>query len=79
MLRAFTIVTTQANETLRRLHERMPVILEEAAWPLWLGETAGDASELLRPSTAELRIWRVDTAVNNVRNDRAELLAPLAA
>jgi len=79
VLRTFTIVTTQANQTLRRLHERMPVILEEATWPLWLGETEGEAAELLRPSAAELRVWRVDTAVNNVRHDRAELLAPLAA
>jgi putative SOS response-associated peptidase YedK len=80
VLRSFTIVTTEANETLRKLHERMPVILEESAWPLWLGEeTEGDAAGLLRPSSAALRVWRVGTAVNNVRNDRAELLEPAAA
>jgi putative SOS response-associated peptidase YedK len=79
VLRTFTIVTTQANDTLRALHERMPVILEEAAWPVWLGETEGEAAALLRPSAAELCVWRVGTAVNNVRNDRAELLAPVAA
>ncbi len=78
VLRTFTIVTTQANDALRPLHERMPVILEESAWPLWLGETDGQATELLRPSAAELRVWRVGTAVNNVRNDRAELLEPVA-
>jgi len=79
VLRTFTIVTTQANDALRPLHERMPVILEEAAWPVWLGETEGEAAALLRPSAAELRVWRVGTAVNNVRNDRAELLEPVAA
>jgi len=78
VLRTFTIVTTQANDALRPLHERMPVVLEEDGWPLWLGETEGPAADLLRPSAAEFRIWRVGTAVNNVRNDRAELLAPLA-
>jgi len=60
------------------LHERMPVILEEAAWPVWLGEAEGEAVDLLRPSAAELRVWRIGTAVNNVRNDRAELLEPVA-
>ena len=39
VIRSFTIVTTSANETLQPLHERMPVVLEEADWPLWLGET----------------------------------------
>ena len=42
------------------------------------GETEGAAGDLLRPSAVEFRIWRVGTAVNNVRNDRAELLEPVA-
>jgi putative SOS response-associated peptidase YedK len=79
VMRTFTIVTTQANDALRRLHERMPVVLEEDGWPLWLGEAEGAAGDLLRPSAAEFRVWRVGTAVNNVRNDRAELLEPVAA
>jgi putative SOS response-associated peptidase YedK len=78
VMRTFTIVTTQANDALRALHERMPVVLEEGAWPLWLGEVEGAAGDLLRPSAAEFRVWRVGTAVNNVRNDRAELLEPVA-
>jgi putative SOS response-associated peptidase YedK len=78
VMRTFTVVTTQANDALRPLHERMPVVLEEAAWPLWLGEAEGQAADLLRPSATEFRVWRVSTAVNNVRNDQAELLAPVA-
>lgn len=77
VLRTFTIVTTQANAALLPLHARMPVILEATSWPLWLGETDGEAADLLRPSVAELRVWRVGTEVNNVRNDAAELLAPV--
>lgn len=76
VMRSFTIVTTNANETLRSIHERMPVILEQAGWPVWLGEVEGDAAGLLRPSDAELRTWRIGTAVNNVRNDSAALLEP---
>ncbi|HUD62143.1 MAG TPA: SOS response-associated peptidase [Acetobacteraceae bacterium] len=77
VLRSFTIVTTNANTTLRPIHERMPVILEPADWPAWLGEVAADPAVLLRPSEAALRAWRIGTAVNNVRNDSAALLEPL--
>ena len=77
VMRTFTIVTTNANTTLRPLHERMPVILEPVDWPTWLGETDGDPASLLRPSEADLRVWRVGTAVNNVRNDSQALLDPV--
>jgi len=77
--RSFTIVTTEAAPATRFLHARMPVILEAADWPLWLGEREGDAASLARASAAALRIWPVSTRVNNVRNDDPALLAPLAA
>jgi putative SOS response-associated peptidase YedK len=77
VIRSFTIVTTGANEALRPLHERMPVVLEPADWPLWLGETAGDPADVMRPSRASFRTWRIGTAVNNVRNDTPQLLEPV--
>lgn len=76
IIRSFTILTTDANDELRPLHERMPVVLEEAHWPLWLGEAEGDPAALLRPSAAAFRTWRISTAVNNVRHDSAALLEP---
>jgi putative SOS response-associated peptidase YedK len=79
VMRTFTIVTTDANTVLRPLHERMPVILEPADWPAWLGEVEGDPTTLLRPSAADIRFWQVGKAVNNVRNDNAALLEPLVA
>jgi putative SOS response-associated peptidase YedK len=77
VIRSFTIATTSACPALRHLHERMPVVLEQDDWPVWLGETAGDVSRLLRPSPVGFRTWRVGTAVNNVRNDAAALLEPV--
>jgi len=77
VLRSFAIVTTNANPVLRLLHERMPVILEPVDWPAWLGEVAGDPGAMLRPSAAELRMWRIGKAVNSVRNDNASLLEPV--
>ena len=78
VLRTFAIATTAANADMERLHERMPVILEEAAWPVWLGEEPGDHAALLRPaSPGVVRLWPVSRAVNNVRNDGPELLRPM--
>ena len=31
------------------MHDRMPVILAPAAWPVWLGEAPGDPAALMRP------------------------------
>jgi putative SOS response-associated peptidase YedK len=76
IIRSFVIITTEANETLRPLHERMPVVLEPDAWSLWLNEEPGDVAPLLRPSLAAFDVRRVSTAVNNVRNDNADLLIP---
>lgn len=72
-----TIVTTTPNSAMAALHDRMPVILGEADWPLWLGEREGEANALLRPCPDDwLKIWPVSAAVNNVRNKGPELLAP---
>jgi putative SOS response-associated peptidase YedK len=70
-LRTFAILTTSANAIMSAIHERMPVILEPADWHAWLD--GGD--ELLRPAGSDvLQMWPVSRAVNNVRNNGAELL-----
>lgn len=75
VLRTYAILTTTANATMARLHERMPVILEQADWELWLGETEGDARALLHPAGEDvLQLWPVSRAVNSVRNNGAALL-----
>jgi putative SOS response-associated peptidase YedK len=80
VLRSFAVLTTAANRTMALLHERMPVILERDSWPVWLGEAQGDPSHLLTAADESvLRMWKVDKAVGNVRNDRPDLLAPLSA
>jgi putative SOS response-associated peptidase YedK len=49
LLRTFAILTTSANAVVRVLHERMPVIIEPDAWPVWLGEDSGVAAHLMPP------------------------------
>jgi putative SOS response-associated peptidase YedK len=74
-LRTFTILTTEANTTMATLHNRMPVILEPADWSQWLGEDPAAAAELMKPAADDvLHLWAVSRAVNNVRNNGAELL-----
>ena len=56
----------------------MPVIVEKAGWPIWLGEVEGDVTALLRPAPDDvLRFWPVDRKVGQVRNDGPELIDPL--
>ncbi|MGH7101169.1 MAG: SOS response-associated peptidase, partial [Acetobacteraceae bacterium] len=67
---SFAIITTEANAALRAIHGRMPVILDDADWPLWLGEIKGDAEAdakaLLRPAADDLlRAWPVGRRVNS--------------
>ena len=62
------------------LHDRMPVILGGANWPLWLGEREGDVPAPLRPCPSDwLRVRPVSKAVNSVRNKGPELLDQVAA
>lgn len=47
ILRTYTIITTAANDDMRGLHDRMPLVLEERDWPVWLGEEQSDVASLL--------------------------------
>ena len=58
----------------------MPVIIDQPDWPLWLGETEGEAASLLQPAAEDtLLVWPVSTRVNRPANNDADLLAPLPA
>ena len=41
-LQTFATITTDANDLLAPIQDRMPVIIERADWPVWLGEAEGD-------------------------------------
>ena len=75
------ILTTEANELVRPVHDRMPVILPERHFGGWLDPLAQDAAELLpllRPYPADaMRAYPVGLLVSNPRNDLPECLAPM--
>jgi putative SOS response-associated peptidase YedK len=69
----FTIVTTAANEALRAIHYRMPVIVASAYYDEWL--SSPNPSALLGPwAGAAFAIVPIGTRVNDVRNDDPDLL-----
>ncbi len=73
-----TIVTTRASDALRPIHERMPVIIAEAAHARWLDVANPDVADLLEPWSGEpLLAYPVSTRVNAVANDDPTLREPL--
>jgi putative SOS response-associated peptidase YedK len=75
-----TLVTTDANEFTRPIHDRMPVILSPVDYELWLDRKVEDQARLeplLAPSTLPMRADRVSTFVNKPMNDAKECIEPL--
>jgi len=80
-LTSCTIVTTEPNDLLRPIHDRMPVVLAEEHWDRWLDREFDDVEVLrdeLRPAPEGLLAEHpVSTLVNDVKNDFPECVAPL--
>jgi putative SOS response-associated peptidase YedK len=76
-----TVLTTGANDLVRPIHDRMPVILEPAAYERWLDPGVNEPAELqplLHPYRADQMIaYPVSRLVNNPRHDDAQCLEPL--
>jgi putative SOS response-associated peptidase YedK len=52
--RSYCVITTEASEPVASIHHRMPVLLEEEDWPVWLGEQPGDVLALLHAAAADV-------------------------
>ena len=75
-----TILTTEANELLQQIHERMPVILNPKDYDMWLDPTMQieQLQQLLQPySSAVMTSYPVSTKVNKPTNDTPELINSL--
>jgi putative SOS response-associated peptidase YedK len=75
------VITADANRTLRPIHHRMPVVIPEQAFDLWLdcrNVDALTAAALLTPAPEDLfEAYEISTAVNRVANDSPELIRPV--
>lgn len=75
-----TVLTTQAEDAVGHIHDRMPLMVEPERWERWLDPrvSGADLLSLLVPAApGRLEAYPVSTLVNNVRNNGAELLDPL--
>lgn len=79
--RTSTIITTDANQVVERVHDRMPVILPEELVDEWIYSGNGDdeaLQALLVPAKAELLVATpVSPRANSVKNDDAGILEPV--
>ena len=79
-----TIITTEAEDALGRIHDRMPLLVERERWHDWLdpdrdgARTRGATGLLVPAAPGPAGAYPVSTGVNDVRNNGPELLEPLA-
>jgi putative SOS response-associated peptidase YedK len=82
-LESCTIVTTEPNDVMRPLHDRMPVILPSDLYGPWLDHRIDDVEAIggmLRPyPTEEMVAFPISTFVNSPRNDSPECIVRLSA
>jgi putative SOS response-associated peptidase YedK len=76
-----TIITTEPNELVSDIHNRMPVILPREGYSAWLNPNEiqpADLDDLLRPyPSTELAAYPVSTIVNSPGNDSPACVVPL--
>jgi len=78
ILNSFTIITTQANSLMEKLHHRMPVILRQEDEERWLSPLPEPPADLLQSYPAvEMEAWPVSTRVNSPKFDGPEGILPV--
>lgn len=81
-VRTCTIITTEPNELMSTLHNRMPVILDAQDYDRWLDpapQTPENLLHLIKPFPADrMSAYPVSTLVNKPSNDRPECVVPLS-
>lgn len=74
-LQSTAIITTDANDFMAQIHQRMPVVLLPEHAGRWLGGDMELLSELIGQPPS-FQAWPVDRTVNNARNEGKELIEP---
>ncbi|GEO07477.1 DUF159 family protein [Adhaeribacter aerolatus] len=80
VLKTFTIITTEANELVQEVHDRMPVILTSEAEELWLNndEPVEALLDLLKPyDAAAMKAYPISPLINSPQNNMPEVLNSL--
>lgn len=76
-----TIITTEPNELLAPIHNRMPVILPKDTYDIWLDKNQKDINKLiswLTPyNTNDMQVYEISPLVNSPKNNDPTLIKPL--
>jgi len=73
------ILTTEPNEILSPIHDRMPVIIRPSDYAVWIdpATTTSDVQRLVEPYSArEMKAWEISLLVNDPKIDDSRILAP---
>lgn len=70
----FTIMTTEANEQVAKIHDRMPVLLPVEAVDAWISGPPEEARKLLTPWSGPVELRAVGRYVSNVNHEGPECL-----
>ncbi|MBL7845455.1 MAG: SOS response-associated peptidase [Cyclobacteriaceae bacterium] len=79
MVHTFTIITTAANETVSRITDRMPVMLDKQRETIWLNQKATEADVVAQLSTYpsdKLSLYPVSPRINEIKTDVPSLIIP---
>ena len=79
-IRSCSILTTTPNAVTSAVHNRMPVILEQVSYDVWLDPGMTDIevlADLLKPYARTMRCYPVSSRVNQVVNDDAGCSMPI--
>lgn len=76
-----TIITTDSNALIERIHDRMPVIVPKDMREMWLDPANRDSEQVLKAlkaySSKDMEIYQVSTIVNSPANDSPECIKPV--
>jgi putative SOS response-associated peptidase YedK len=76
-IRTFAVITTDANQLVAEIHDRIPLIIAPEDYLRWLGEEI-DPRDLMKPFPSEpMRMWPISTRVNKPENDDPSIVDPI--
>ena len=76
IIHTFTIITTEPNNTLSKIHHRMPLILNEGDDIKWINNNNNYESvkDLIKSfEDYKIDMYEISTLVNSVKNDNPEI------
>ncbi|WP_158281355.1 SOS response-associated peptidase [Sediminitomix flava] len=79
IIESFSILTKPASESINKIHDRMPVILNDQNIDLWLDNNLSTNQRydlITNPNILDLSFYTVNPKIGNVRNDSKTVIEP---